>query len=349
MPPDAPAFCAWHQEASLPEGRAYSALAASGPYLYLLGGFQFDASSNQVKYYDTVLKSEIGPDGHISKWVAEAPFTSARSGAAATTAGHCLFLSGGSSSTSTSLRYYDDVQYASIDQKGHIAQWSSSSNHLRTARSNHSLLSVVTTKGTFLLAIAGVAQIGNDTVHLDTVEISQVGADCSPGPWATANYHLKGGRSTPEALLLQNNIVVIGGWGDSDLLDVYRDVQTATVRPDGSPAPWRVSSNLLPTGIYGDATVFAPSTGFALLLSIGGQPGTGAYANWISYAYVSSGSPVFDEIGSWRIAPSGKLPIGRAGISAALYGNRIYVIGGNDGSGKYHADVLSAEFDFGHP
>ena len=55
------------------------------------------------------------------------------------------------------------------------------------------------------------------------------------------------------------------------------------------------------------------------------------------------------NIGTWRIAPTGKMPTGRAGLGAAQSGWRIYVIGGNDAAGQYYREVLSARFDFGKP
>ena len=73
----------------------------------------------------------------------------------------------------------------------------------------------------------------------------------------------------------------------------------------------------------------------------------GAYANWISYAYVKPRGSVADDVGIWRIAPTGKLPVGLAGHSIALFRGRLYVLGGNAGSGNYHSDAVSAEFDFG--
>ncbi len=209
---------------------------------------------------------------------------------------------------------------------------------------------MITSQGTFLEAVAGVAQIGSDTVHLDTIEFAKVGADCSVGSWAIATYHLKGGRSTPQALVVRNNIVVIGGWGDLDLIDVYSNVQTSAVRDDGSPSPWRTATSLT-TGIYGHATLIEEQQqpNPSLLLSLGGQPGAGAYANWISYAYITSAGSLPDAIGAWRIAPTGKIPTGRAGLGAVQLGGRIYVIGGNDDAGKYYSDVLSARFEFGQP
>jgi hypothetical protein len=263
-----------------------------------------------------------------------------------------MFLSGGGSSTATSVTYYDDTQSARIDATGRLSSWTTSPNRLKTPRSNHTLVAVTTDRGTFLNVVAGVTQIGADTVHLDTIEVAQIGIDCSVGEWRLANFHLKGGRSSPQALVLRNNVVVIGGWGDLDLIDVFNDVQIAAPRSDGSPAPWRTSPGHLTTGIYGHATVFAElekQPNPSLLLSIGGQPGTGAYANWISYAYVMPNTTVADAIGIWRIAPSGKLPTGRAGIAAAQTRARLYVIGGSDASGQFYRDVLSARFDFGRP
>jgi hypothetical protein len=352
MAADAPAFCAWEKEPPLPEARTYPAVATSDKYIYTLGGFRFDAASSQVIYYDSVVRSTIGANGHLSAWAAEPSFKNARSGAAAVSAGKCLFLAGGSSSTPTSLNYYDDTQYARIGSDGRLSPWATSPSRLKTPRSNHSLAVVTTGQGTFLNAVAGVTQIGADTVHLDTIEVAKVNADCTVGEWKLANFHLKGGRSSPQALVVRNNVVVIGGWGDLDLLDIYNDVQIAAPRADGSPSPWRTSPGRLTTGIYGHATVHAEpeqQPGASLLLSVAGQPSTGAYANWLSYAYVLPGVAVPDAIGVWRISPTGRLPTGRAGLGAAQSRARLYVIGGNDASGQYYSEVLSARFDFGRP
>ena len=352
MPTDAPTFCAWQPEPSLPEARTYHAVVLADDNIYVLGGFRFDASTSQVIYYDSVMRSAIGTDGHLGAWTTQPSFKTARSGEAVLSLGNCLFLAGGSSSSPTTLNYYDDVQSASIAAGGHLSSWSTSPNHLTIARSNLSLTAVTTTQGTFLNAVAGVAQIGQDTVHLDTIEVAKVGANCTVGPWTLADYHLKGGRSSPQALTVRESTVVIGGWGDLDLIDVYDDVQVSAARADGSPNPWRIATSHLTTGIYGHATVFAvpgAPPGVPLLLSVGGQPGTGAYANWVSYAYVGLNGAVADGIGIWRIAPTGRLTTGRAGLGIVQAHGRLYVIGGNDASGQYYNSALSAQFDFGKP
>ena len=211
MPADAPAFCAWDTEPSLSEARTYPTVAKLGNNIYELGCFRYDAASGQYIYYDILARSEIGADGRLSPWSGESEFKTARSGAASAISGTCLFISGGSSSTASSLNYYDDIQYTRAGADGHLGSWTTSPNHLKTPRSNHSLVALTTSQGTFLQAVAGVAQMGADTVHLDTIEISKVNADCSVGPLdALANHHLKGGRSTPQALVVRINVVA--GW-----------------------------------------------------------------------------------------------------------------------------------------
>ena len=276
MPVNAPAFCAFETEPPLPEARTYHAVAAGSSSIYVLGGYRFDASTSQVIYYNSVVRSTIGADGRLSTWSSETPFVNARSGAGAVRAGNCLYLAGGSSSTPSSLTYYDDTQSARIDADGHLSAWTTSPSHLKTPRSNHTLVAVKTADGTFLNAVAGVTQIGADTVHLDTIEVAKVGDDCKVGDWKIANFHLKAGRSSPQAVIVRNNVVVIGGWGDLDLIDVHNDVQVSPARANGSPSPWRTSPGPLPTGIYGHATVFAEFERLpaSLLLAVGGQPGT---------------------------------------------------------------------------
>jgi len=352
MPKDEPAFCPWQAEQSLPEATAYEAVATVGRNIYVIGGYRYDVASGTTTYYDGVFRSFVKANGHLSTWLVEPAFSGARSGAGVVAVGDCLYLSGGSFSTTTSLNYYDDVQSAHIGSNGKLSSWTVSPNHLNVARSNLSLIAVNTSSGTFLEAVAGVAQIGGDTVHLDTIEAARVEANCGVGRWTLANYHLKGGRSSPQALAVWDNLVVLGGWGDLDLIDVYGDVQVSTPRADGSPSPWRTSAARLPTGIYGHATMLVSSPAVpdqALLLSLGGQPSTGAYANWVSYAYVSKEPDLANAISLWRIAPTGLLTSGRAGMGAVVVEDRVYVLGGTEPKGKYDSDVLSAQFDFGHP
>jgi hypothetical protein len=351
MPPDAPAFCPWRNEAALPNPMTYFAVAPSMGNIYVLGGYRYDMTAKQLIYYNTVLRGTIGTDGAISTWVSEAPFQIGRSGLGAVRLGQCLYINGGSYLANNAPAYADDTQFASIAKSGTIGVWQTSPNRLRTPRSNHTLLGLETAQGRYLLVVAGVTQIGADTVHLDTVEVAKVEPNCQVGPWAIANFHLRGGRSTPQALMIRNNIVALGGWGDLDLIDVFDDVQVSTPRADGTPSPWQVGLGRLPTGLYGHATTYYEpgAPGSPLILTVGGQPGTGTYGAWIAYSYVTPALPLPDAIGQWRIAPSGQLTVGRAGHGAVSYRDRLYVIGGSAPGGQFLKDVISSRFDSGAP
>jgi hypothetical protein len=353
MPTDAPSFCPWRNEATLPEVTTYFAVATSGEDIYVLGGYRYDAATNQALYYDKVLRARMGADGVISAWTSEPSFRTGRSGLGAARLGKCLFINGGSYSINSMPAYADDTQYATIAPDGRVSPWKTSANRLKTPRSNHTLLGIDTGRGRYLYALAGVTQIGSDTVHLDTVEVTKVDENCQIGEWTTANYHLRGGRSTPQALGIRANLVVIGGWGDLDLIDVFDDVQVASTRADGSPSPWQVGLGRLPTGIYGHATSYyepgSGGLGNPILYSVGGQPGTGAYGTWISYAYVNPKEELPAAVGQWRIAPSGQLAVGRAGHGIVTYRDRLYVIAGSAPGGKFLKDVISSRFDTGEP
>jgi hypothetical protein len=351
MPSDAPAFCPVRTEAALPAPRTYFAVTASGDNVYVLGGYRFDATTSQLVYYDAVLRAKLGADGVIAAWTPEPSFQTGRSGLGAVRLGKCLFMNGGSYSTGTSFSYADDTQSAAVAADGKLGPWKTSPNHLKTPRSNHTLLGRETAQGRFLYAVAGVTQIGQDTVHLDTVEIAKVTDDCQVGAWTIANYHLRGGRSTPQALTVRDNLVVIGGWGDLDLIDVYDDVQVASFRADATPSPWQVGLGRLPTGLYGHATSYYDphGAGSPVLFSVGGQAGTGVYGTWIAYAYVSPTLALPGAIGQWRIAPSAQLAVGRAGHGIVSARDRIYVIAGSAPGGQFLQDVVSYRFDTGKP
>ena len=351
MPTDAPAFCPWRTEAPLPNPTSYFAITSSGENIYILGGYQYDATSNKLVYYDTVLRGKIGVDGVIAAWTPEPSFKTGRSGLGVVRLGKCLFMNGGSYTANTTPVYADDTQYATVADDGKIGAWKTSPHRLKVPRSNHTLLGLERGADRYLYAVAGVTQIGQDTVHLDTVEIAKVGPDCQISEWTITNYHLRGGRSTPQALMVRENITVIGGWGDLDLIDVFDDVQVASARANGTPSPWQVGLGHLPTGSYGHATSYYTPSGLGspVLFSVGGQPGTGAYGTWIAYAYVSPKIALPGAIGQWRIAPSGQLAVGRAGHGIVTFRDRLYVIAGSVPGGQFLKDVISSRFDTGEP
>ena len=349
LPADAPAICDFTPGPKLPSARTYHASTATPTTLYVGGGYVANASG--VQYLNDVAFALIHADGTLGAWrAAPQQFAQARSGLSMATVGKCLFVVGGSWYSGNAAQYGGDVQWAELGGDGVPGAWHTSANHLRTPRSNASLLAYEGPNGTYLYLVAGVAQIGDDIVHLDDVEYTRVNADCTTSAWKTSNYHLHGGRSSPQALLFGDRITVVGGWGDLDVIDVYPDVLLTRIRADGSLEPWRRSATRLPTGLYGHATaVMDAPRNTRLLLAVGGQPGTGAYANWIAYAYAFPSTTLLNAISGWSIAPVGRLPLARAGHTAHLVRGKLYVIGGNTANSQYLDEVLVATVSPGEP
>ena len=343
MPEDAPAVCEWRAAPSLPTPRTYHVSAVDTSVLYVAGGLYWDGT--QLTYYDQLLYTVVDADGMPGTWSTGPSFTQGRSGAGMTVHDGCLYLVGGGWSDSAGNAFYGaDVQSMPVDAAGPAGAWIVGTSTLSTPRSNLSLLAVTTDGGPVLYAIAGVTQIGSDTVHLDTIEYAPLLDDCQVGPWNTSPFHLHGGRSTPQALVLDGDLAVIGGWGDLDVVDIFSDVQIAPTRDDGTIGPIRRPSGRLPSGMYGHGTAAVAASPEPMLLTVGGQPGVGAYANWIAYAYANGSA-----VGHWSISPKGQLPSSRAGLTSNYINGALVVAGGSGSGGQYFDQVLSAKITAGKP
>jgi hypothetical protein len=350
MPRSVPSICEWHSSTALPDKRAYAAAVAHLGRIYVAGGYRWDAKSSTVVYSSDVLSGVIDAKGAIPAWTSASRFRHGRSGLGMATTGHCMVIAGGSWQNGGSAVYGDDVQTATILSDGELSEFSESPHKLNVPRSNLSLVVYKGPHATYLYAVAGVAQLGSDTVHLDSVEYAAIDSNCYVGPWSVAHFDLKGGRSTPQATLIGGVLYVTGGWGDLDLVDIYKDVQYSSLRDDGSLSPWETSEDRLPNGIYGHTSSAIPeeSSRAVLMLVTGGQPSTGIYSGAIMYSYLTPGQLPQHATGPWAVYYK-VLPGERAGHAAAYWKGRLYLIGGARSGGQFLDDVIYSEISGGMP
>ena len=350
LPPSVPDISEWATSSVLPTPRAYAAAAASSNNLYVAGGFRWDTKTNSVIYYDDVLSAHVRTDGKLEKWESGAKFQNGRTGLGIAIVKNTLFIAGGSWSESDKPVYADDVQAAHVGTGGTISKFTQSSHHLNTPRSNFTLLGYTGTNGSYLYAIGGVTQMGGDTVHLNTIEYAPIDQNGDVGLWKTAHFDLKGGRSSPQALIIRDTIYVIGGWGDLDYDDIYNDIQYAKINKDGSISPWHTSVNHLPFGIYGHSTcaVPMPNSDGALFIVCGGQPSTGNYSKSIEYAYVVQAQTPTYSVGPWTEFYK-TLPEERAGHAFVFFNDYLYLIGGTQAGGIYLDSVIFSRIGPGSP
>lgn len=320
----------WMATAGFDGPRVSLSAAVSGNRLYVLGGLVSGGAG--FRLYDDVQVATLGNDGTIvaGAWRRAGSLPSARSGLGAVLHAGRMYVVGGFSDRGT----LGDVHVASLTAEGNVAAWSESANRLATPRSNHALQLWTTAAGvTYLAAIAGVGEVGADTVHFDDVEVSALQADGMPGPWRKCPFHLKGGRSAPATAVVNGRLFVLGGWGDL-LEDVFGDVQRADIRDDGCLDPWRTNARALVFPLYGQTVATARRGDETTLWVVGGNAGEGNYVNVVQSAAVAADG----EVG--RFAPDRRpFETPRWGHASVQYGSFVYVLGGAGRGGLYLSDV----------
>jgi hypothetical protein len=351
MPTSVPSICDWYSNTPLPSKRAYAAAAAFSGRIYVAGGYRWDSPTSTLIYVNDVVSGTIDPDGLIRSWNSVGTFQNGRSGLGMAITRNCVVIAGGSWQKNGAAFYGSDVQTAALAAGGALSVFVQSVHQLNVARSNLTLVAYEAANATYLYAVAGVTQLMNDTVHLDSVEYAVVDSKCNVGPWSLAHFDLKGGRSTPQAAIVGNALYVVGGWGDLDLVDIHNDVQFSSIRDDGSLAPWETSENHLPSGIYGHTTSVIPDAsgrGGEMLLVTGGQPSTGLYSSGIMYSYLTAGQLPSHSTGRWAMFYK-TLPGERAGHAALYWNGILYLIGGSKAGGVFLDDVIYSKVSAGTP
>jgi N-acetylneuraminic acid mutarotase len=324
-------FSDWHATFGFQGERTSHAGVLINNRVYILGGLAY---TSNVVLYDDVQSATLGNDGSIvtGSWRRVGSLPTARSGLGAAYDQGMVYVVGGYSDAGT----LGDTHYAALKPDGAISSWVRGPNLLNTPRSNHSVQIFKTNSGKrYLITIAGVGNVGQDTVHFDTIEVAAIASDGSAGPWHTCPYHLKGGRSAPATLIANGNLYVLGGWGDLLIEDVFKDVQFAPLRDDGCPDPWHTSLYTLNMPLYGATAALTSVSGSPVAIVLGGNAGQGNYFNNVQFAPIlkdgSTGTFTFD---------THQFAIARWGHVTVLYNNFLYVIGGaRRGESGYLSDV----------
>jgi hypothetical protein len=324
-------FSEWQSTTAFNGARTSHASILLDNRVYILGGLAY---LSKVVLYDDIQSATLGNDGSIAGgWRKVGSLPSARSGLGAASDNGFIYVVAGYSDVGT----LDDTYYAAVKTDGTLTEWMRSPNRLHTPRSNLALQIFKTKSGNrYLIAIAGVGSVGQDTVHFDSVEVAAINADGSPGPWQVCPYHLKGGRSAPATLITNDNLYVLGGWGDLLIEDVFRDIQYAPLRDDGCPDPWHTNPYSLTMPLYGaTAASLTPTSGIPVVVALGGNAGQGNYFNNVQFA------PILKDgsIGAWTF-DTHQFAAPRWGHVTVVYNSFLYVMGGAQRGGDgYLNDV----------
>lgn len=351
----------WTTTSSLPVPNALGRAVAYNGYLYLLGGSEGSTIQNSVHY------APIKADGSLGTWNTTSGFTTGRVDGNAFAYNEKLYILSGSNGSGT---YYNDVQYASINDDGTLGGWTATSN-FNTSRA-----------GAFAGVHNGYAYIAGGTTTenssgtaFNDVQYAPVHANGTLGQWlSTTSLSLP--RYSGGVAFSNGYMYVVGGIHNGT---GTRSVQYAAISPAGSNSTvnsgttfttkrrgfqsiiynnyiYQIggtnetnTNTIRMVAIDANGSVGSASSARALpaalsyfaavayrgyLYVLGGC--TSAFsscsdtANNVTTVYRSAISPTDGSLGTWSAQTS--FTTARYGLSAVAHGGYLYIIGGLNGS-----------------
>ncbi len=233
----------WSMVEPLPAPRAFAATAISGPYLYLLGGSNFNG------LLASVLRTRIA-DNTLSKWEEMPPMTTSRRAPAAFVWGKTLWALGGFNGS-----FLSTIERANILPEG-LSKWELAAERLTTDRYIHgaALLRGGRTPGVYVVG-GHNERDGRPKNDAEWAPLSPAG----PLRWRPIPSLPRRPRFLAPAIVAENFLYLIGGY-DGDYL---QSVEEAEILPEGGLGVWREAAPLS-VGREGAAVVLHQGRLYAL-------------------------------------------------------------------------------------
>lgn len=313
----------WEEQQPLQTARRALAAAASGDYLYALGGVD-----GEGRYVNSVEFAHVLPDGRLEPWQFTTPLPAGRIyHAAVAVQGDLYILGGGQGELGDNNSPVASVEKAHILAAGQLGQWQSASA-LTTPRRG---LQVVAYRDT-LYAIGGY-----NGSFLKSVERAQVSTQGALASWLLEPQHAVVDRYIHSATQLGDALYLLGGHVQGSQRMSYGDVEMTRISAQGQVLPWSVEKTSLRSPRFMAAA-------FALgqhLYMLGGHSGGNRLAS-VEFAPVERNG----HVGLWRLTTA--LPIGRSATAVAVRGADVYVVGGVGDAGILNSVVRARPDSRGH-
>ncbi len=316
-------------------GASGAGLAGAGgtvyaDYIYLIGGQAPGVSALSTIYYAKLNNSNDIVAASGSSWTATSNQTPA-STAYSSVFGYngYLYIVGGYSSTGGMLH---TVAFAEINvSSGDIGPFTTSGISIGATWG-----AGVPLAGSYAYILGGctAGSPPNSCSNLTpTVQKFQIYNNDSgaPASYTTAahTYGTSGNRLGLGSAVVNGYIYVAGGCtSTTDCTTATGDVSYAALDADGNIGAWSSTASLPAVRTWGKLQAAGGS-----LYYIGGQDGSGAAQSTVYYATPSSGS-----ISAWGTTTN-SLPAARTKFGAAVWNNRLYVVGGLDNTASATSTV----------
>lgn len=328
-----PSNCVWNTQLQI--GTVSGATAAGlgamagtvyANYIYLMGGLAQGATDLKTTRYAKIdANNNIVPVSG-GGWV-ESPnltYYGRRRGSGFGYNGY-LYVVGGFDGTGGGS-VLADIEFAKINvSDGSIGTWTVS-----TVSINQRWGLTLTVSNSFAYVIGGcisgdapTCDAGGQTNSIQTFQVYNNDSGAPAGYAASANTYSASPNRIGVAATISNGYVYVAGGctGTTDCVNPVTDVSYASIDAYGTLSPWSSTGALPAARAYGKLLTAGGS-----LYYIGGQDANGTSQSTVYWATPSSGA-----ISSWSTASNG-LPASRTEFGAAVWNNRLYVVGGNTGS-----------------
>jgi hypothetical protein len=305
-------------------------------YVYLIGGSAPGVTALNTVYYATINNSNNVVAVSGSAWSLETnTMNTARSFASGYGYNGFLYVLGGYNSTNGVL---GSVEFAEIDvSNGSIGTFTTSS-----VTFTGSWGTAVPVANSYAYVVAGCgagAAPSSCSSLLTSVRSFQIYNNDSGAPVSYAassnTYSTASNRIGASTTIMNGYIYVAGGCtSTTDCTTATSDVSYAALDANGNVGAWSSATNVLPAATAWGKLENAGGS----LYYIGGQNGGGTAQTAVYYATPSSGNIT----SAWGTATDG-LPAARTQFGAAMWNNRLYVLGGYDGTSRQATVYVSPQ------
>ena len=202
--------------------------------------------------------------------------------------------------------YVSTVYTAPINSDGTLGTWTTTGTSLPGALGNSQ--AIVTKNRVYLLG-------GVSSGYVSTVYTSSINTDGTLGGWSTG-VSLPGALSDSQAIVTSSRVYLLGGHNGSSVSTVY----TVPINSDGTLGTWATGTSLPGALAYSQAIVTS-----SRVYLLGGHNGS-SYVSTVYTAPINSDG----TLGTWTTGTS--LPGVLSSSQAIVTKNRVYLLGGRDGS-----------------
>jgi hypothetical protein len=324
----------WCTTSSFTTARNRFGMAVYNGYIYIVGGYNGTSPLTDVQY------TSIGSDYTLGTWGTTTALTAVlsagwRNGGLVAEQGH-LYIVGGCTTAPACTNRLANTYYSVINADGTIGPWDTSTS-FTTAR----LFNGVASYNGVIYSVAGCTAEPTNANNCSTAlgDSQYAVIDTVPGDTTgtSSGGTISAARAGVATAAYNGYLYTAGGCNGTNCGTYSNVVDKAAINDDGS-LTWTTTTVLNAARAYGALTAYGGK-----LFYLGGLTTGGGSVNSVLNGTIGASG----AISSWA-TDSNTFANARGYLSAAQWGNYIYIVGGYDGT-TYYNDVQYTKISGGVP